>query len=76
MQWYTASQEEAPTDTKEETMAKFKHFPDFDKHHMAKHEVEEINNLIVKAVMGTIWDNTKYCSMTWDLRVNLQEWED
>ncbi len=57
-------------------MARFKHFPDFDKHHMAKHEVEEINNLIVKAVMGTIWDNTKYCSMTWDLRVNLQEWED
>ena len=57
-------------------MAKFKHFPDFDKHHMAKHEVEEINNLIVKAVMGTIWDNTKYCSMTWDLKVNLQEWED
>ena len=57
-------------------MAKFKHFPDFDKHHMSKQSVEEINNIIVEAVMGTIWDNTKYCSMTWDLRVNLQEWED
>lgn len=57
-------------------MAKFKHFPDFDKHHMSKQSIEEINNIIVEAVMGTIWDNTKYCSMTWDLRVNLQEWED
>ena len=57
-------------------MAKFTHFPDFDKHHMSKQSVEEINTIIVEAVMGTIWDNAKYCSMTWDLRVNLQKWED
>ena len=57
-------------------MPQFTHFPDFDKHHMSKQSVEEINTIIVEAVMGTIWDNTKYCSMTWDLKVNLQKWED
>ena len=57
-------------------MPQFTHFPDFDKHHMGKQEVEEINTIIVEAVMSTIWDNAKYCSMTWDLKVNLQEWED
>tara|TARA_B100000519_G_scaffold63578_1_gene54046 strand:+ start:271 stop:444 length:174 start_codon:yes stop_codon:yes gene_type:complete len=57
-------------------MPQFTHFPDFDKHHMSKREVEEINTIIVEAVMSTIWDNAKYCSMTWDLKVNLQKWED
>ena len=57
-------------------MAHFKHFPDFDKHHMSKQEIEEINDIVTEAIMGTIWDSTKYCSMTWDLRVNLQKWED
>ena len=57
-------------------MPQFTHFPDFDKHHMSKREVEEINTIIVEAVMSTIWDNAKYCSMTWDLKVNRQKWED
>ena len=35
-------------------MAQFTHFPDFDKHHMSKQEVEEINTIIVEAVMNTI----------------------
>ena len=57
-------------------MAQFKHFPDFDKNYLNKDQIEEIDGILRDSVMVTIWDNTKYCSMTWDIKVNLQKWED
>ena len=57
-------------------MAQFTHFPDFYKNYLNKDQIEEIDGILRDSVMGTIWDNTKYCSMTWDIKVNLQKWED
>ena len=57
-------------------MAQFTHFSDFDKNYLNKDQIEEIDGILRDSVMGTIWDNTKYCSMTCDIKVNLQKWED
>ena len=57
-------------------MAQFTHFPNFDKNYLNKDQIEEIDGILRDSVMGTIWDNTKYCSMTWDIKINLQKWED
>ena len=57
-------------------MAQFTHFPNFDKNYLNKDQIEEIDGILRDSVMGTIWDNTKYCSMTLDIKVNLQKWED
>ena len=57
-------------------MAQFTHFPNFDKNYLNKDQIEEIDGILRDSVMGTIWYNTKYCSMTWDINVNLQKWED
>ena len=57
-------------------MAQFTHFPNFDKNYLNKDQIEEIDGILRDSVMVTIWDNTKYCSMTCDIKVNLQKWED
>ena len=57
-------------------MAKFTHFPDFDKHYLDDDQREKINRILWDSVKQNIWDVSKHCSFTWDIKVNLQEWED
>tara|TARA_R100000278_G_scaffold26711_1_gene24481 strand:+ start:917 stop:1090 length:174 start_codon:yes stop_codon:yes gene_type:complete len=57
-------------------MEQFRHYPNFDKYFLDDKQKEKINRILWDSVKPNIWDAKKYCSFTWDIKVNLQKWED